>query len=68
MKNTALKLYLTIVCLFSSVLIFADLGDDSDTGDLEGGEPMPINGKLVFLALVGVLFAIYTFRKNRKLA
>lgn len=67
MKNKVLKAYMTIVCLFSSVLIFADPGDNSDTGNLEGAEPVPINGKLVFLAFAGAFFAIYTFRKNRKI-
>jgi hypothetical protein len=51
----------------SSVLVFAQIGDDTSDGDLEGGEPpMPINGKLIFLAIAGIIFAYYTFRKNRK--
>ncbi|MDI6050810.1 hypothetical protein QLS31_13325 [Flavobacterium sp. XS2P24] len=67
MKNILLKLYCTLFCLLSSAMVFAQVGDDTPDGDLEGGEPpMPINGKLIFLAIAGIIFAYYTFRKNRK--
>lgn len=66
MKKSVLKLYITLVFLFTNIMVFADPGDESDGGDLEGGEPMPINSKLVVLALFGVLFAFYVFNRNRK--
>ncbi|TRX39164.1 hypothetical protein [Flavobacterium restrictum] len=66
MKNKAVKGYLTLVFLFSNLMLFADPGDESDTGDLESGEPMPINSKLVVLAIAGIMFACYFFYKNRK--
>jgi hypothetical protein len=68
MKNTVLKWYVTIICLFYNVLIFADPGDTSDTGDLQEGDYTPINGPILFLVLAGILLAVYTFRRNRKLA
>ena len=68
MKNTVLKFYITVVCLFSNLLIFAIPGDESDTGDLQEGDYTPINGPLLFLVLAGILLAVYTFRKNRKMA
>jgi hypothetical protein len=69
MKNILLKLYCTLFCLLSSFLVFAQVGDDTPDGDLEGGEPpMPINGQLIFLAIAGIVFAYYTFRKYKKQA
>ncbi|MFV8322473.1 hypothetical protein [Flavobacterium sp. LS2R12] len=67
MKNILLKLYCTLFCLLSSVIVFAQIGDDTSDGDLESGEPpMPINGKLIFLAIAGIIFAYYTFRKHQQ--
>ena len=67
MKNILLKLYCTLFCLLSSVMVFGQVGDDTPTGDLEGGEPpMPIDSQLIFLAIAGIIFAYYTFRKYRK--
>jgi hypothetical protein len=66
MKNTVLKWYVTIICLFSNLLIFADPGDTSDTGDLQDIDHVPINGPILFLVLAGILLAVYTFRRNRK--
>ncbi|MFV8380038.1 hypothetical protein [Flavobacterium sp. LB3R33] len=67
MKNILLKLYCTLFCLLSTVIVFAQIGDDTPGGDLEGGEPtVPINGKLIFLAIAGIIFAYYTFKKYRK--
>jgi hypothetical protein len=48
--------------------MFAAPGDDSDNGNLEDNDApaAPINGKLIFLAIAGIIFAFYTFRKYRK--
>lgn len=65
-----LKFYLLSFILLSDFMIFAQPGDDDGGGG--GGledvdpQPAPINSKLILLAIIGVLFAIYTFRKNRK--
>ena len=67
MKNL-LKLYLLSFVLLSDFIIFAQPGDDDGGGGLEGEDPQPapINAKLIFLAITGVLFVIYTLRKSEK--
>lgn len=68
-KNTLLKIYCTIFCLFSNFLLFAiPPGDESNTGDLENTDApaAPINGKLFVLAIAGIIFAYYTFKKSRE--
>ncbi|WP_426091036.1 hypothetical protein [Flavobacterium sp. DSR3-2] len=69
MKNKALKLYLSLFCSFSNFLLFAiPPGDDNVDGTLEGNDApaAPINGKIIFLAVAGVLFAFYTLKKRRQ--
>ncbi|HNP32120.1 MAG TPA: hypothetical protein PKN96_02375 [Flavobacterium sp.] len=65
-----LKFYLLTFVLLSDFVAFAQPGDDDGGGGggLEGGdpEPAPINSKLILLAIIGILFVMYTFRKNRK--
>ena len=65
-----LKFYLLSFILLSDLLIYAQPGDDDGGGGLEGGdpEPAPINSKLILLAIAGILFVIYTFRKSEKQA
>lgn len=66
------KFYLLTFFLLSDFVAFAQPGDDDGGGGggLEGGdpEPAPINSKLILLAITGILFVMYTFRKNRKQA
>lgn len=64
-----LKFYLLTFVLLSDFVAFAQPGDDDGGGGLEGGDPQPapINGKLILLAITGLLFVIYTFRKNNKM-
>ncbi|WP_309613843.1 signal peptidase [Flavobacterium sp.] len=65
-----LKLYLLSFILLSDFVAFAQPGDDQGGGGLEGDDPQPapINGKMILLAIAGVLFVIYTFKKNRRTA
>lgn len=65
-----LKLYLLSFILLSDFVAFAQPGDDQGGGGLEGDDPQPapINGEMILLAIAGVLFVIYTFRKNRRTA
>lgn len=45
-------------------------GDDEDGGGLEGTDPpaAPINSKLIYLALIAVFFAFYSYqRKTNKI-
>jgi hypothetical protein len=69
MKNL-LKFYLLSFILLSDFMAFAQPGDDDDGGGLEGGdpEPAPINSKLILLAITGILFAMYTLKRNKKQA
>ena len=71
MKNL-FKLYILSFVLLSDFVAFAQPGDDDDGGGggLEGGdpEPAPINSKLIVLAILGLLFVLYTYRKNRRTA
>ena len=68
MKNTLLKFYITSFCLFTDFIMFAAPGDDSDNGNLEDNDApaAPINGKLILLAIAGIIFAFYTFKKSRE--
>ena len=70
MEKKFLKLYILSFVLFSDFMMFAQPGDESDGGDLEDDDApqAPINGKLMWLAIAGILFAMYVYRRNRKTA
>ena len=68
MKNI-FKFYLLAFVLFSDFVLYAQPGDDDGGGGVEDPgdpQPAPINSKLILLAIMGVLFVIYTFRKNKR--
>jgi len=70
MKNKILKFYLFAFVLFSDFKLFAQdsPGHESDEENLEDEEQAPqapISGKLIWLALTGILFAYYIYRRNR---
>ena len=54
--------------LLSDFMLFAQPGDDDGGGGLEGDDPpaAPINGKLIWLAITGILFAFYYYNSQRK--
>lgn len=63
-----IKFYLLAFVLFSDFVVFAQPGEEG--GDLGGEDPVPvapINGQLMALALVGIAYAIYTFRNYKKI-
>jgi hypothetical protein len=63
MKNKVLKIYITIVCLFSNLLIFANPGDESETGDLQGGDAtVPIGDYIWVLAVMVVVYAFWKLK------
>jgi hypothetical protein len=70
MKNNLIKSVLTLVFLFINFLSFAQggPGDENDTGNLEGDDApaAPINGKLIWLAILAIVFAYYIFKRERK--
>jgi hypothetical protein len=63
------KFYLLSFILLSNFVAYADPGDDDGTGGLDGGDPTyaPINSQLMLLAIVGIAYVIYTYRKNKKI-
>ena len=63
------KFYILSFVLLSDFIAFAQPGDDDGGGGLEGGDPQPapINSKMILLAIAGVCFVIYTFRKNKRI-
>lgn len=65
-----LKFYLLTFVFLSNYVAFAQPGDDTGGGGLEGNDPLPapINSKLFLLAISGVCFVIYTLSKNKKTA
>ena len=71
MKNKLFNISLIIFFLLVDFVAFAQPGDDDGSpGGLEGDDtpPAPINGKLVWLAIVAILYAFYSIRKNRRIA
>lgn len=71
MKKNLLTLYITAVVLFSDFIMFAGPGAGSDgEPPLEGEDApaAPINGKLLWLALAGILFAVYAYKRTRRAA
>jgi hypothetical protein len=65
--------YIAIMAFFLlhdfSLFAQAGPGDDDGGGGLEGGDPpaAPINSKLIYLTIAGIIFAFYSYKKNRKL-
>ena len=70
MRINLFKIYLTSFFILSNFIIFAQPGDDDGGGGLEGNDPppAPINGKILWLVIAAIIFAFYSFRKNKKIA
>ena len=68
MNRNFIKIYIFVAVFFSDFVMFAQPEDNDDDGTLEDGDAaaVPINGKLIWLAIIGILFAIYVYRNNRK--
>lgn len=64
MKNKVLKFYITMVCLFSNELIFANPGDTSENDDLEivDAPPLSINDYIWVLVLVVLVYALWQYK------
>ncbi|MBY0487580.1 MAG: hypothetical protein K2P85_10395 [Flavobacteriaceae bacterium] len=72
MKNF-IKICFFSFFLLSDFVMFAQVGDEDDTTGgtgLEGGDPAPapINGKLVILVIVAIIFAFYKIKNIPKKA
>lgn len=70
MKNKLFKLYILGFFILTDFMAFAQPGDDTIDGDLEGDDPapVPVNGKLIYLAIAALIFAAYSYRKNKRIA
>lgn len=68
MKATLLKIYIFSFLFMTDFAGFAQPGTDDGGGGLEGDDPppAPINTKLIFLAVFGILYAAYYFRNNKQ--
>lgn len=71
MIHRYLKVYIFLTVLLSDFLMFADddpgTGVEDETGDTGGSvEDVPVNGKLIWLAIVGIAFSFYYFRRNQQ--
>lgn len=73
MKNHLQNFFVILLFLILDVSSFANNppcpgcppGTGGTDGDLEGND-VPIDGKLVWLAICGIIFAFYIFSKNSK--
>ena len=64
MKSNLLKLYATLMMAFISFLSYAQLDPPAD----DDPPPAPINTKLIWLAVAGIIFVYFYFRKQAKTA
>jgi hypothetical protein len=66
-----MKFYILAFVLFSDFAMFSQPGEGAEGGGspLEESDPQPapINSKLMVLAILGIAFVIYTYRKNKKI-
>ena len=63
MKSNLLKIYATLMMAFVSFLSVAQPVDPPADDD---PPPAPINTKLIWLAVVGIIFAFYYFNQLSK--
>ncbi len=66
-----MKFYILAFVLFSDFAMFSQSapGTETEVGGLEESDPQPapINSRLMVLAILGIAFVIYTYRKNKKI-
>lgn len=69
MKTKTLKIFLVFTFLLIDFVSFANPAEDDESNNLNGDDPVaaPINGKLIWLAILGIAFAYYSFKKKRLL-
>ncbi len=65
MNTSVLKTYIFVFFLMSDFIAFAQ-PTESDEDDLQDDDAaaVPINGKLFWLCLCGILFAFYKYKSN----
>ena len=68
MNKHFFKFFLTVTFLLLNFVAFAQApgqGDGYSSFEAEDAATAPINSKLIWLAIVGVAFAYYSFKKMR---
>lgn len=65
MKNNFFKLFILSFFLLSDIMLFAQ-GQDQPGGCLECNDPptATINTKLIWLGIVAILFAFYSYKRR----
>ena len=68
MKKNLLKWSLLAFMLVSNLVVFAQTTPVEPQPDVEGTDPLgtPIDSSLIYLAVIGVVFAVYYFSKMQK--
>lgn len=68
MKKQFNKYYIAFFIMCFNFVLFAEPGTGNSTNDMENVDApaAPINEYLWILAVVGVVFAFYLLKKNRK--
>ena len=70
MRINLFKIYIATFFLLSNFIMFAqDPGDDDGGGGLEDDDPPAaiINSKIIWLGIAAIIFAFYSFRKEKKI-
>lgn len=68
MKKKVISAFVLATFLLMDFKMFASPASEGDgEGGPEGGDnpPLPINGKLIYLAIAGVLFASWMYRRHK---
>ena len=66
MNNKVFSLCMLCFFLLNDFIMFAQ-GDGNEDGDLENPDPaLPINGKLIWLGIIGIIFAFYIYKSKTK--
>ena len=60
-----MKFYILAFILFSDFVVYAQIVDPNEGDDPPPGAP--INGQIMVLAILGIAYAIYTFRNYKKI-
>ncbi len=68
MKKNFLTIPLVILFVLTDFVVFAQPGDDDGSGGLEGNDPppAPINTKLIWLAVIAIVYGFYSIKKYKK--
>lgn len=68
MKKKVFSAFVLATFFLMDFAVFASPGSGGDgSGGTEGEDdpPLPINGKLIYLAIAGVLFASWMYRRHK---